>query len=130
MAASTLLPFAIHLYGPGGGALPSRFEEVAARLEAIERLHFEWDGSFVWRSAAGEAAWQLDGMIYDLAERIQYVDLKGCCPRGVWRELLEILAGEGSDEFLILRLPHREKWNRLRFEEEIWGKPSPPDRLA
>lgn len=127
MGRSTMLSFAIYLYGPDAGPLPSRFDAVAQRLEQIERLHFEWDGSFVWRGSAGEEPWQIDGMLYDLGERIQYVDLKGSCPRESWRKLLEIFAEGGSGEFAILRLPVREELDRARFEEEIWGKRSPPE---
>jgi hypothetical protein len=40
----------------------------------------EADGSFVWVSPHGQRAWQVDGNLYDLGERLLFVDLKGTCP--------------------------------------------------
>jgi hypothetical protein len=55
------------------------FEEVEAAAARLERMYFEPDGSFVWRSSAGEPAWQLDGMVYDRDGRVLYVELRGAC---------------------------------------------------
>lgn len=123
-------PFAIYLYGAATGPLPIPFEEAAERLAAMGRLHFEWDGSFVWRGTANGAVWQIDGMIYDLGEQIQYVDLKGCCPREHWNELLEVFTAGDPEAISILRLPDRRPLGRNQFEKETWEKSSPPDPLA
>lgn len=123
-------PFAIYLYGPQFGPLPSRFDEVAERLAATERLHFEPDGSFVWSGTAGETRWQLDGMVYDSAGRIQYLDLKGACPRPVWHRLLEICAGGSAADVSVLQLPAQRRVGGEEFEKEIWGKPVQPGSLA
>jgi hypothetical protein len=76
--------FHVYLYGPGGGPLASRFEDVSDRLSQVDRLHMELDGSFVWVGPN----WQLDGMIYDHADRIRYIDLKGHCPHQPWQTLI------------------------------------------
>jgi hypothetical protein len=79
--------FHVYIYGPDGGPLPSRFEDVCQRLDQVDRLHMELDGSFVWVGPN----WQLDGMIYDHADQIRYVDLKGHCPHQRWNTLLNWL---------------------------------------
>lgn len=55
------------------------FEDAAAALGKLDRLFLEPDGSFVWVSQAGELGWQLDGMLYDRAGHLLYVELKGTC---------------------------------------------------
>ena len=66
-----------------------RFDDVCCQLAKIDRLHLEPDGSFVW---VGDG-WQLDGMLYDRDEYLQYVDLKGSCPAEIWRMLISVLGG-------------------------------------
>lgn len=68
--------------GPGDSSLgfDRTFEEVETTLGRCERLFFEPDGSFVWRSPAAEPSWQLDGIVYDRDGRVLYVELKGTCP--------------------------------------------------
>lgn len=123
-------PFAIYLYGPQLGPLSSSFDDAAERLSAIDRLYFEMDGSFVWTGTAGENRWQLDGMIYDRGGRIQYVDVKGNCPRQVWHQLLEIFAGRATAAITVLRLPEQRRISGRSFEEEIWGNLSQSGALA
>ncbi len=52
------------------------FEEVAAAFEALPRMYFELDGSFVW-VVDNEERFQLDGSLYDDGERLLNVELKG-----------------------------------------------------
>lgn len=64
------------------------FEEASARLEALPRMFLEPDGSFVWTSPQSDQAWQVDGNLYDRAERLSFVDLNGCCPTADFERLL------------------------------------------
>jgi hypothetical protein len=64
------------------------FEQAGEALANLPRLFFEPDGSFVWVSARGEAAWQVDGNLFDRAGRLQFVDLKGSCPAEEFDRLL------------------------------------------
>jgi len=84
--------FHVYLYGPGGGPLSSRFDDVASRLTAVDRLHFELDGSLVWVGPD----WQIDGMIYDQAEIVQYAELKGHSPLARWQSLIRWIADPAS----------------------------------
>jgi hypothetical protein len=86
--------FQIHLHAePGSGQIAGEskmaitFEVLAERLQKFDRLHFEMDGSFVWTGSTPEP-WQLDGMVYDLGNQIQRIELKGTCPRTEWLLLL------------------------------------------
>lgn len=69
-------------------AFDCTFEEVCARLSALERMYCEPDGSLVWVSSQGEPAWQVDGNLYDRDERLLFVDLKGSCPSEQFDRLL------------------------------------------
>ena len=73
------------------------FEEAAERLERLARLYFEPDGSFVWVGSAADdrPAWQLDGVLYDRAGRLQYVELKGTCPPAAFAQLLRAVDDSG-----------------------------------
>lgn len=66
------------------------FEQVADALSLLPRMFVEPDGSFVWVSAGGPA-WQLDGMLYDGAGRLWYVELKGRFPEAEFDRLLAAL---------------------------------------
>jgi hypothetical protein len=56
------------------------FEEFETYCSTAARMFFEPDGSFVWRSGADEAPWQLDGLVADRDGRVRFIDLKGSCP--------------------------------------------------
>jgi len=43
------------------------------------------------RDDAGVPHWQLDGMIYDRNDAVQYVELKGRCDRIAWLKLVAVL---------------------------------------
>lgn len=66
------------------------FELLAERLQALERLYFEMDGSFVWTGSI-PCPWQVDGMVYDRGQQIQRIELKGQFPWNEWNMLLEAL---------------------------------------
>ena len=68
--------------------MSTSFEETRERLSRLARMYCEPDGSFVWVSSQGEPAWQVDGNLYDLAERLLFVDLKGTCPGEALDQLL------------------------------------------
>jgi len=41
---------------------------------------FEPDGSWIWSGGAGHDRWQVDGHLFDFAERLHRVELRGQCP--------------------------------------------------
>lgn len=71
-----------------GQSLECTFEEAYGRLESLPRMYLEPDGSLIWTSETGQPAWQVDGQLYDRAERLLYVELKGNCPAEQFDRLL------------------------------------------
>ena len=68
------------------------FEHVTDSLAELSQMFIEPDGSFVWTSpAAVDEPWQLDGVLYDRGDRLQYVELKGSCPADSLDQLLAAL---------------------------------------
>jgi hypothetical protein len=116
-------PFHVYLYGPGGGPLASRFEDVSDRLSRVDRLHMELDGSFVWVGPD----WQLDGMLYDHNDRIRYVDLKGHCSLVQWQSLIRWITdpvASGSAEPLTVWVLNKQSLHDLQtFEEMFCSQP-------
>ena len=64
------------------------FETAQQRMKQLGRMFCEPDGSFVWVSPQGDPVWQVDGNLYDLNERLLFVDLKGTCPPEAFNRLL------------------------------------------
>ncbi|MCA9210753.1 MAG: hypothetical protein KDA55_20480 [Planctomycetales bacterium] len=71
-----------------GQTFPISFEEVGERLEALPRMFFEPDGSFVWVSLQGPDDWQVDGVLYDRDGAVLFAELKGRCPAEHFDRLL------------------------------------------
>ena len=64
------------------------FEQAAERLAQFPRMFIEPDGSFVWVSSDKNDPWQVDGTLYDREDKLLFVELKGCCPRQQFDQLL------------------------------------------
>ena len=72
------VPFAVLDLPPGSLSSPLgvSFESVGEQLASQPRCFFEPDGSFTWPGETDGVAWQIDGMLFDLAGAIRYVELK------------------------------------------------------
>jgi hypothetical protein len=81
----------IRLYAPDGMRLPQSFESFVDAIATWPGMFVEPDGSFVWAIDSGIARYQLDGMVYDRAGAIEYVELKGTCDARDWQRLCEAL---------------------------------------
>jgi hypothetical protein len=71
--------------------LDCSFEDAVARMEALERMFVEPDGSLLWVGEEARERWQVDGTIYDRAGHVQYVEVNGSCPEKQLDELLQAL---------------------------------------
>jgi hypothetical protein len=85
--------------------LPVSFEQASSDLAALPRMFVEPDGSLVWVSGDGEPPWQVDGVMYDRAGRLLYVELKGRCPREEFDCLLRAFGWPETP--LIFQLPQK-----------------------
>jgi periplasmic divalent cation tolerance protein len=99
------------------------FEELAERLKRLPNVHMEPDGAFTWgsleRRSTLERTWQLDGMIYDRDNRIEYVELKGNCDRATWEAFTGMLSGVECSRFVVQWI-ERGLWiNEPDFKECI-----------
>lgn len=65
------------------------FDDAFSRLERLERMFAEPDGSFVWTSPREGLSWQVDGNAFERDGRVLLVDLKGSCPPEAFDRLLE-----------------------------------------
>jgi hypothetical protein len=54
-------------------------------------MFIEPDGSLVWTSEVERPAWQVDGHLYDRADHLLFVELKGACPADRFDQLLVAL---------------------------------------
>jgi hypothetical protein len=102
----TMLQFHAYVHGahPSGSSVPAplpiTFELAACRLESLDRMFLEPDGSFVWvGTAADGGAWQVDGNLIDRGDTLAHVELKGTCPEDRFGDILRCL---GWPEFPLL----------------------------
>ena len=110
-------PFHVYLYGPDRGPIETSFESAAARLQSLNQLYFEPDGSFVLTRDQG--ADQVFGMVYDTIDRLQYVELRGQCTLAIWRELMVAIVGRQESDLAVLVLPERQLQTLQNFENSL-----------
>ncbi len=112
-------PFHLYLYGPEKGPIETSFEEASERLQQLELLHFEPDGSFVWIRDSGQQ--QIYGMLYDAQGQIQYGELQGKCNQQTWTRLIDAIRGDFSEGLWVMLLPERRLQDLQSFETEQWA---------
>jgi hypothetical protein len=127
MLDSELVTFHLYLYGPehpGGGraSLPTSFEDAAMRLEQLDKLYFEPDGSFVWSRSRVE---QIFGMLYDSAGKLQYVDLQGSSSLKTFRAVVDAISC-GDRNLTTVSLPSGEVQDLQSFETLVWNRDAEP----
>lgn len=93
--------FHVNLFAaPPAASFACTWEEAAALLQQLPQMIFEPDGSFVISGRArahSERAgsppapvdrWQVDGHLFDFADRLYRIELHGQCPPAVFDNLL------------------------------------------
>jgi hypothetical protein len=92
--------FHVNLFAdPKEASFACTWEDAATALEALPRMIFELDGSFVVSGEHERAGaspppsetvtrWQVDGHLFDFAGRLHRLELHGHCPPAAFDELL------------------------------------------
>ena len=83
-----MLRFYVNLFGQ---PFACTWEQAAAALEALPRMIFEPDGSWIWSGGVGATRWQIDGHLFDFDDRLHRVELHGGCPEESLDRLLSCL---------------------------------------
>jgi len=73
------------------------FEQASTKLNRLPRLFLEPDGSFVWVSDSPENQWQLDGVLFDRADRLSHVQVEGTCPEIQFDQFLSAIGWPETD---------------------------------
>ena len=71
-----------------GSPFNCTWEQAAEKLEALPRMIFEPDGSWIWSGGVGATRWQIDGHLFDFDGRLHRVELRGDCPEESFNVLL------------------------------------------
>ena len=81
--------FHVNLFAePKEASFACTWEDAAAMLERLPRMIFELDGSFVVSGEVDGRRWQVDGHLFDFADRLHRLELRGECPPSAFDELL------------------------------------------
>ncbi len=89
----------VQIHPHPGKQLPQSFEKLAERLGEMPGMYFEMDGSFVWVDHGSVPPSQMDGMVYDLNGRLEYVEIKGACSARQWIILCSVVCGRDHGKF-------------------------------
>lgn len=81
------------------------FDEALRRLGELERLFVEPDGALLWRAAAVDGVWQVDGNAWERDRRVVRIDLSGTCPAPAFDRLLAACGWPGQAVMVQLLRP-------------------------
>jgi hypothetical protein len=115
--------FAAH--GAERKPLPVTFESALSALAEMPRMFIEPDGSFVWTSPAGVAAWQVDGILVDGGATLYYCELKGCCPPEPLHQLLACLS-DGATRLVFEMVEQGVVMGEQEFRRSLTSPPDAP----
>jgi hypothetical protein len=77
--------FHVNLFG---NPFACSWEQAAARLEALDRMIFEPDGSWIWSGEVADAQWHVNGHLFDFDGTLHRIELHGWCPADQFDRLL------------------------------------------
>jgi hypothetical protein len=108
--------FHVNLLAQPAGPLTLTWEEAAGALERLPQIIFEPDGSFIASGNDSIGRWQVDGHLFDFADRLHRVELRGECPADAFDSLLRCVGWpEQSLKFEMVR--EGETFSELEFRE-------------
>jgi hypothetical protein len=102
------------------------FDSAFSALGELPKMFIEPDGSFVWTSPAGVAAWQVDGILVDGGTTLYYCELKGCCPRESLERLLACLS-DGTTRLVFEAVERGVLMAEDEFRRSLTSLPDGPE---
>lgn len=104
---------------------PVSFETLAESIRDRPGLYWEMDGSFVWTGSdpalPSPSRWQLDGMVYDAGQHVQYLELRGMCPISEWHQLLQACQlRPPTNLFPVIQWIEQGVWIDIESLEHLW----------
>ncbi len=92
------------------------WEAAAEALEALPRMLFELDGSWIWSGGVRADRWQIDGHLFDFEDRLHRVELRGHCPAKTFDQLLTCF-GWPQVDLLFEQVQSGETLNEKEFRQ-------------
>jgi hypothetical protein len=77
--------FHVNLFG---SPFNCSWEDAAVGLEALPRMIFEPDGSWIWSGEQAGQQWHVNGHLFDFSGALHRVELHGWCPPDQFDRLL------------------------------------------
>ena len=106
-----------------GSSMSRSFEEFIQAVSDWDGMFAELDGSWVWVFHHDHKRYQLDGMVYDQAGKIEYVEVKGNSNREAWERICNLLLADfqrtGEDAYARHLRVHD-------IEQQCWRSPDDP----
>jgi hypothetical protein len=116
----------VRIYGKVGESISQTFEAFIEGVGSWEGMYAEPDGSWVWVYHQEGKRYQLDGMLYDQAGAIEYVEIKGQATKEAWDKICNLLLADfqrtGPDAPAVHLRVHD-------IEQQCWRSPSDPALL-
>lgn len=113
----------VRIYGLEGESIAQSFEGFVQGVCGWEGMYAEPDGSWVWVYYQDGHRYQLDGMLYDQAGAIQYVEIKGQATKQAWDKICDLLIGEFQRTGPDAPAKHLRVHD---IEQQCWRSPADP----
>ena len=121
----------VRIYSSLEAPFEQNFESLLETLASWPGMFAEPDGSWVWVYEDRGERFQLDGMIYDRAGTIEYLEIKGTATPDAWAKLLQSLVPLGNSS--VTPTHSRLSVHRFRIhdiEQQCWKDPDDPTLIT
>lgn len=113
----------VRIYSQTGQSICQSFEGFIESVNLWEGMFAEPDGSWVWVFFEDSKRYQLDGMLYDRAGVIEYIEIKGQTTKEAWERICNLLLSDfqrSSPDAIAEHLRVHD------IEQQCWRSPLDP----
>ena len=117
----------VRIYSQPGESICQSFEGFIDAVSPWEGMFAEPDGSWVWVFHDNSIRYQLDGMLYDRAGVIEYLEVKGQATKDAWERICTHLLSDfqrSSPDAIVQHLRVHD------IEQQCWRSPRDPALLT